>query len=145
MWNSIITSFYRTSKEIAATVRVKLFAMKYAGNSLLSLKEFLQEFAKNVQMLKNLGRKLTDEDLMCRLLHVLPPEFAPIKLSTLDNRNFTKMTWESLVANLTAFGKEIFRNGAEAENREVDLTQCGSVSSFQVITRNRGRSNIKEN
>ncbi len=75
MWNAIITSFYRTSKEVAAIVHAELFAMKYAGNSLLSLKEFLQEFVKKVQMLKNLGGRLTDEDLMRQLLHVLPSEF----------------------------------------------------------------------
>ncbi len=84
-------------------------------------------------MLKNLGDRLTDEDLMRQLLHVLPSEFAPMKLSTLDDRYFTKMIWESLIATLTAFGKEIFKNGAEAENGELDLTQCGSVTSFQAF------------
>ncbi len=82
MWNAMLTSFQKTSKETTASLRSQIFEMKYDLHA--PLKEYLNQYTWKMETLRNLGDRLSNEDLMCQLLQSLPKEFISLKVTMLD-------------------------------------------------------------
>ncbi len=135
MWNAILTSFQKTSKETAASLRSEIFEMKYDLRT--PLKEYLNQYTRKMETLRNLGDRLSNEDLMRQLLRSLPKEFISLKVTMLD-KNLENMPWEKFISYVTTYGKEI---NPEAEGLEDFQTPITSFNTFS----NRGKFNNNNN
>ncbi len=124
MWEAILQTFQRASRENAAEIRSQLFNMRF--DSKTSITNYLKEFTRKYELLRNLGDQMKKEDFMLQCLNSLPKDYVPVKV-IMQDRDLNSMSWEKFVSFITSYGKEM-----RPENHQENSDLPRSVSSFHT-------------
>ncbi len=82
MWEAIEKTFAKDACENAATIRCKLFNLKFNRDKPIS--KYIKEFTKKMGSLHNFRDRLKREDSMLQFLTLLPNKYLPLKILIYD-------------------------------------------------------------